>query len=795
MSSNISFTGLSSGLDTNSLIANVQRFDQIRLNTLNQTVAKDTFQQTSFQGLQTRLQTLETVASQLGQSQGSVFDSKTVSSSNTGLVTAAAGTGAQTGVTSLRVLALAQANQIASQGFQDPNSTITQGTFQIQAGSKTATITIDSTNNTLSGLAQAISSTGIGVSASIVNTGSGDPRTEPYRLLLTSNSTGTANAIQITNNLAASAGGAVQPNFNSTEIGPAVTATSYSGTSSVTSNSGAGGYTGTANDTYTFTVVNNGTVGTDDGIQVQYSNSSGSETGTLTINAADVNVAKSVVDGVTVKFGAGTLVAGDKFTVNVFSPTLQAASNAQVQLGSGAGAVVVQSASNTLTNLIPGVTLSLQAADPTKTAQLTVGNDVASATTQITNLVNDYNDFVSYLQQQTAYTPGTGTAAGTAGPLNGNTSVIGLQSQVEQVLLAVAPNLPSQMNRLGALGITPDSNGQLKIDTNQLNSALSGGVSGISFSDIKNLFGLQGTSNSSGVQFATGTSATKASATPYTVHITQAAQRASVTSTSTVAASTVIDGTNNTLSLSLDGKASGSITLASGTYTQLQLANEVQLEINSALAANGASATVSVSSNKLVITSDRYGSASKISGLSGSALSALGYTGAETSTGTDVAGSYVVNGVTETATGVGQILTGNANNANTAGLSVVVSLTPSQIGGGGTDSNLTVTRGLASTLDNTLKDLLDPVNGQISLIANQISKSISDAQADVTKETTAMSAQKTALLQQFAAMETTLANLQQQGNLLTSVLANSNTNSSSSNSSSSSRSFTPKTSG
>jgi flagellar hook-associated protein 2 len=423
--------------------------------------------------------------------------------------------------------------------------------------------------------------------------------------------------------------------------------------------------------------------------------------------------------------------------------------------------------------------------------QLNVANDTASATTQITNLVNDYNDFISYLQQQTAYKPGTGTAAGTAGPLNGNSSIVGLQSQVEQVLLAVAPNLPSQMNRLGALGITPDSNGQLKIDTNQLNSALSGGVSGVSFSDIKNLFGLQGQSGSASVQFATGTSATKVSATPYTVHITQAAQRAAVTSTNVVASSTVIDGTNNTLSLSIDGKASGTITLASGTYSQLQLANEVQLETNSALAANGASVSVSVSNNKLVVTSDRYGSASSITGLSGNSLSALGFSGSETSTGTDVAGSYVVNGVTETATGVGQILTGNSNNANTAGLAVVVSLTQSQIGAGGTDSNLTVTRGLASTLDNTLKDLLDPVNGQISLIANQISKSITDAQADVTKETAAMSAQKTALLQQFAAMETTLANLQQQGNLLTSVLANSNVNNSSSSSSSSSKSFTP----
>ena len=354
---------------------------------------------------------------------------------------------------------------------------------------------------------------------------------------------------------------------------------------------------------------------------------------------------------------------------------VQAASNAQVQLGSGTGAVVVQNSTNTLTNLIPGVTLSLQSAAPGQTVQLNVANDVASATTAITNFVNDYNQFASDMATDTAYTPGSGTAAGTAGPLNGFTSLTDLQNQIEQQILAVTPDLPSQMNSLGSLGISVDSTGQLQINTTQLNSALTGGVSGVGFDDVKNLFSLAGQSSSSGVQFATGTTSTLPSgATPYTVHITQAATRAAVTSTSALANSTVIDNTNNTLSLSIDGKSSGTVTLASGTYTQQALANEVQTEINAALAANGGSVAVSVNNNNLVITSNTYGSAFQDHGVVGiGGLSALGYTGSETSAGTDVAGSFVVNGVTESATGVGQILTGNSTNANTSGLEVVVS--------------------------------------------------------------------------------------------------------------------------
>ena len=777
MSSNVSFSGLASGLNSGALVQNLLRFSQQRINQLQQTVQTNTTQQLAFQGVQTRLQTLETQASSLAQSQGSVFDGKTVASSNSDLVTAAAGTGAQTGVTSLRVLALAQASQIASQGYADPNSAISTGTFQIQAGGNSASLSIDSSNNTLSGLAQAINSASIGVTATIVNTGSSDPRTQPYRLLLSSTSTGTANAVKITNNLGASAGGAILPNFSTTEVGPAVTSSGYSGTSGVTSNSGSGNYTGSANDTFTFSVLSGGTVGTDSGLQVSYSNSSGTKTGTLTLNAADVGTNKDVVDGLQVKFAAGTLTTGDQFTVNVFSPTIQAATNSQVQLGSGAGAVVVQNSSNTLTNLVAGVTLKLQSADPTKTVQLNVSNDVTAATTQITNFVNDYNDFASFLETQASYTPGIGTAVGTAGPLNGNASLTGIQNQVEQALLAVTPNLPSQINRLDALGITPDSNGQLQIDKDKLSSALTGGVSGVSFNDIKNLFALQGTSSSAGVQFSTGSEKTNPTTTPYGVHITQAATRASITSASSLASNTVINGTNNSISLTIDGAASGTITLASGTYSQLALANEIQTEINSKVAANGKSVSATISNNNLVITSDRYGAASSITGISGSALTALGYSGTESSTGTDVAGSYVVNGVTETATGIGQILTGNSANSNTSGLVVVVSLTPAQILAGASNSTLTVTRGLAATLDNSLKSLLDPVNGQLTLLGNQITKSINDAQAEVTAQTASVSDEQAKLLSQFAALETVLANLQSQSNLISSAFSGSSSSS------------------
>jgi flagellar hook-associated protein 2 len=61
-------------------------------------------------------------------------------------------------------------------------------------GSATKSITIDPSNNTLSGIRDAINSANIGVTASIINDGSASP----YRLVLTSNTTGLANSMKIT---------------------------------------------------------------------------------------------------------------------------------------------------------------------------------------------------------------------------------------------------------------------------------------------------------------------------------------------------------------------------------------------------------------------------------------------------------------------------------------------------------------------------------------------------------------------------------------------------------------------
>lgn len=761
----ISFNGLASGLDTNSIITELVRFSQQRINSLRSKQTEANTRQNVLTTLKSRLQSLQDRAHSLARPQQSVFDRRAVTSSDTAIVTAAAGSAAAPGVQSLRVLGLAAAHQIGSQGFDDPNSQITTGSFQIQSGSSSATITIDSTNNTLTGLARAITSANLGITATIINDGS-DSRTQPYRLLLTSNNTGTDHAISITNNLAADGGGAFRPNFGSTHVGAAVVATNFSGTSAVTSNAGAGGYTGSTNDSFTFTIQNSGTVGTDNGLQVAYSNTSGTKTGTLTLNAADAGVSQSVVDGVQVTFAAGSLIAGQQFSVDVFAPTIQDAANAQIQLGSGAGAITVQSAKNQITDLIRGVTLNLQTADPTKDVRLTIANDTSAAKQEILDYVQDYNDFIAELAKQTKFDSATGVAA----PLAGNRSVIALRDQLQRSMLATSGNLSSSVNRLTALGISLDERGQLAVNEARLSDVLEGRVTGVTFADVRKLFALRGESSNGAIEFVAGSAKTKDSATPYQIDITQAAEQASITASNSLDSSIVLNNTNNQFVVRIDDTTSSTLTLPEGTYTPLLLARELQEQINGAFATSGRSVTVSLSSQKLVVTSDRFGAASDVTIVSGSALSALGFSGTETDRGQDVAGKFIVNGVDEIATGVGRILTGSSSNANTSDLAVQVSLTSSQLQAGA-EGTITVAHGLASQLDNLLENILDPVSGRLEAIADRFEQNVDEAAQAILDETQAMEERRASLVRQFANMEQTLSRLRASGDFATNSLS------------------------
>ena len=385
------------------------------------------------------------------------------------------------------------------------------------------TVTVDSSDDTLQGLAGTINNANFPwldchrrpMTAAVRS---------PYRLLLTANNTGTANAVTIVNNTAATGGGATQLTFGSSYIGPASALSgATAGASTATANTGAGGYTGNSNNTYKFTVISGGTVGTDNNIQLGYTDSTGANTGTITLNANDANSMKDVAQGLQVEFAAGTLTQGQTFSVKAYVPTVQAAQDASVTLVFWQLALTVTNPTNQLNNLIAGVTLQLQSANPGTPVSVTVASDTTGAAKAINSFVTDYNSLMSFISQEDSYDPTTNSA----GPLFGDSSINQIEDQLRNMMQSVVPGGNPQMNQFGALGITFDSTGQLDVDSTTLNNALNGSIPGVSLSDVRKLFGRSGSSNNPGVQFITGSDQTRASTTPYTLNITQAGRAVS----------------------------------------------------------------------------------------------------------------------------------------------------------------------------------------------------------------------------------------------------------------------------
>lgn len=115
------------------------------------------------------------------------------SSSNEDIGVSVNASKASRGTYNVEVTSLASAQALASQTvFADRDATsVGQGELQLSVGDKITNITIDSSNDTLQGLANAINESDAGVSAGVIDTGSG------YQLVLSADETGTANAVSI----------------------------------------------------------------------------------------------------------------------------------------------------------------------------------------------------------------------------------------------------------------------------------------------------------------------------------------------------------------------------------------------------------------------------------------------------------------------------------------------------------------------------------------------------------------------------------------------------------------------
>ncbi|GGP18605.1 hypothetical protein GCM10010970_05890 [Silvimonas iriomotensis] len=199
----ITSMGVGSGIDVSGIISQLMQVEQQPLLALQKQEASYDAQLSALGTLQGALTDFQSTLTAL--SDPTKLQLSTATLANTSVGTATATNSAQQGTHSLIVSQLAQNQVIASADVSSPNNPVGTGSLTISFGSysdsggfsanatqQSITVNIDSTNNNLFGLRDAINAAKGGVTASVINDGNG------FRLALSSNTSGAVNGMKIT---------------------------------------------------------------------------------------------------------------------------------------------------------------------------------------------------------------------------------------------------------------------------------------------------------------------------------------------------------------------------------------------------------------------------------------------------------------------------------------------------------------------------------------------------------------------------------------------------------------------
>ena len=189
----ITATGLATGLDVESLVTQLVGAEVAAPSSrLDVKEARYQAKISAFGSLKGALANFQTSLASV--SSLSRFQEKSASSNLSQKVSITATEAAANNAYNIEIANIAVAQTLASAGgiFTSTDAAVGLGTLSINDGSQTASITIDASNNSLSGLRDAINASDANVNASIINDGAG------YRLVLQATKTGLANAITVT---------------------------------------------------------------------------------------------------------------------------------------------------------------------------------------------------------------------------------------------------------------------------------------------------------------------------------------------------------------------------------------------------------------------------------------------------------------------------------------------------------------------------------------------------------------------------------------------------------------------
>ncbi|MDO9051304.1 MAG: flagellar filament capping protein FliD [Methylotenera sp.] len=421
----ISSAGIGSGLDVNGIVTSLMNVEKKPLNAVAKQKTDYQSQISAYGSLKSALSAFQTsVGALAGAAQ---FNAQTVSSSNTSVFSATSNGNATIGDYAVTVSQLAKSQKLALGGFANTSDVVGTGTLTISFGTFTpevispaspstfspnatktdVLITIDSTNNTLAGVRDAINAANSSVSATIVNDGAGN------RLVITSKDTGEVNSLKIA-------------------------------------------------------------VADDD-----------------TNHLDAVGLSQLAYDP------TATAGAGKNLT------QVQAAKDAILEVDG----IAVVKPSNTITDMIEGVTLNLLTTSAGNAVSLGVASNQEAIKTSVTAFVDAFNKLDTTLRNLTKLDE----AGKASGALLGDATARNVINQIRAVMTNTIAN-GSSLNSLSQIGVSFQRTGQLALDATKLTSAITN-----NFGDIASLFAATAKATDPQISYVASTSKTQAGTYAVTV--------------------------------------------------------------------------------------------------------------------------------------------------------------------------------------------------------------------------------------------------------------------------------------
>lgn len=204
------------------------------------------------------------------------------------------------------------------------------------------------------------------------------------------------------------------------------------------------------------------------------------------INDAKVGVRAAIVDGHLILTGEdgvsfelkdnqdGEILTGLKLTEET-GWKVEAAQEAEIIVDG----ITIKRPTNTLQNVIPGVTLNLKG---TGTTTVTIARDTARALAAVKGFIEQYNSAFDFIASQLAYNAETKTS----GTLFGEVVLLQIQGRLRQLVASPVEGLPAELKMLSQLGITTGkigagvtATGKLELDEEKFLQALEANPEGV----------------------------------------------------------------------------------------------------------------------------------------------------------------------------------------------------------------------------------------------------------------------------------------------------------------------------